>query len=56
MYGSATTAATRSQVSETMRKPSRTPTASLPLVTRSIPTPTAAVIAPAARNGQNGSE
>ncbi len=55
-YGRATTAATRSQVSETTRNPSRTPTVSLPCVTSPIPIPSAAVIAPAARNGQGASE
>ena len=55
-YGSATTAATTSHVSATTRKPSRAPTVSLPSVTSSSPKPSAAVIAPAATNGQMGSE
>ena len=55
-YGSDTAPAASSHVSETTRNPSRTPTCSFPCENRSRPSPTAAVIAPAATNGQGVSE
>jgi hypothetical protein len=55
-YGSAPTAAARSHVRETTRKPSRAPTASGLPAARSSAQPPPAQIAPAARNGHTVSE